>query len=61
MIFTGTNEVMNLMIQDECYRELLRGRHDERDAEKDAQAYGDEDEKCFTDEDMWRVHGNADL
>ena len=19
-------------------------------------AYGDEDEKCFTDEDMWRVH-----
>jgi len=56
MIFTGTNEVMNLMIQHEFYQELLRGRDDQRDAEKDAHAYGDEDEKCFTDEDMWRVH-----
>ena len=56
MIFTGTNEVMNLMIQHEFYRELLRGIDGQRDAEKDAPAYGDEDEKCFTDEDMWRVH-----
>jgi alkylation response protein AidB-like acyl-CoA dehydrogenase len=56
MIYTGTNEVMNLMIQHEFYQELLRGLDDQRDAEKDAPAYGDEDEKCFTDEDMWRVH-----
>ncbi len=56
MIYTGTNEVMNLMIQHEYYNEVLGGRSDERDTEQDAHGYGDDEEKCYTDEDMWRVH-----
>ncbi len=56
MIFTGTNEVMNMMIQHEFYQEILGGRHDERNVESDALNWGDEAEKCFTDDDMWRVH-----
>lgn len=54
-IWTGTNEVMSLMIQHEYYNEVLKGRRDTRDLEKDA-LNADESEKCFTDEDMWRVH-----
>lgn len=54
-IWTGTNEVMNLLIQHEYYREVIEGTLDSRDVEKDALKQ-DEAEKCFTDEDMWRVH-----
>lgn len=54
-IWTGTNEVMNLLIQHEYYREVLEGTADTRDVEKDALKL-DEAEKCFTDEDMWRIH-----
>jgi len=54
-IWTGTNEVMNLLIQHEYYREVLESPKDTRDVERDA-LRADEDEKCYTDEDMWRVH-----
>ncbi len=54
-IWTGTNEVMNLLIQHEYYREVLEERHDGRDVEKDAMNV-DDSEKCYNDEDMWRVH-----
>ena len=47
MIWTGTNEVMNLIIQHEYYRELL-GRADEsRDIEADAAAAEEEEEKVY--------------
>ncbi|MBU0514025.1 MAG: acyl-CoA/acyl-ACP dehydrogenase [Proteobacteria bacterium] len=55
-IWTGTNQVMNLLIQHEYYREVLSGADRSRDVEADATSFGDETEKCYTDEDMWRVH-----
>ncbi len=36
MIWTGTNEVMDLIIQHEYYKELLPGRPGVRDVEPDA-------------------------
>jgi alkylation response protein AidB-like acyl-CoA dehydrogenase len=57
-IWTGTNEVMNLMIQHEYYKEVLEGAQDRRSVELDARSGDAEAEKCFTDEDMWRVHGH---
>ncbi len=54
-IWTGTNEVMNLLIQHEYYREVLSGAAQVRDVEGDAMEV-EEAEKCFTDDDMWRVH-----
>ena len=55
-IWTGTNEIMNLLIQHEYYQEVLKGAGEVRNVEMDATHYQDEAEKCFTDEDMWRVH-----
>ncbi len=55
-IWTGTNEVMNLLIQHEYYKEVLEGALDLRNVELDARSQNVEAEKCFTDEDMWRVH-----
>ena len=54
-IWTGTNEVMNLLIQHEYYREILETSGNQRDIEMDAANYDAHVEKCFTDEDMWRV------
>lgn len=54
-IWTGTNQIMNLLIQHEYYQEVLAGSG-ARPAEIDAAGAADEAEKCFTDEDMWRVH-----
>jgi alkylation response protein AidB-like acyl-CoA dehydrogenase len=56
-IWTGTNEIMNLLIQHEYYQEVLKGAGEVRNVELDATHYKDEAEKCFTDEDMWKVHG----
>lgn len=53
-IWTGTNEIMSLLIQHEYYKEVLTSPKDDRDVEKDAQHFMDTDEKCFTDEDMWK-------
>jgi acyl-CoA dehydrogenase len=55
-IWTGTNEIMNLLIQHEYYQEVLKGAGEVRNVELDATHYQDEAEKCFTDDDMWRVH-----
>jgi len=54
MIWTGTSEIMSLLIQHEYYKEVMDMIGEYRDFEADA--IGDESEKCFSDEDMWRVH-----
>ena len=45
MIWTGTNEIMNLIIQHEYYREVLRPRPGVRDVEADAAAADAVEEK----------------
>jgi hypothetical protein len=55
MIWTGTTQIMNLLIQHEYYNEVLGEGYNRREMEKDAMN-PDESERCFTDEDMWRVH-----
>ena len=55
-IWTGTNEIMNLLIQHEYYKEVLQGSQDLRNVERDAREQDGEAEKCYTDEDMWWVH-----
>jgi alkylation response protein AidB-like acyl-CoA dehydrogenase len=55
-IWTGTNEIMNLLIQHEYYKEVLQGGEDLRNVELDARGQDGEAEKCYTDKDMWRVH-----
>jgi acyl-CoA dehydrogenase len=54
MIWTGTTEIMNLMIQHEYYNEVLNPAYDRRCMEDDA-ANPDETERCYTDEDMQNV------
>jgi alkylation response protein AidB-like acyl-CoA dehydrogenase len=55
-IWTGTNEIMNLLIQHEYYKEVLEGTSSMRNYELDAASHDAEAEKCYTDEDMWQVH-----
>jgi len=55
-IWTGTNEIMNLLIQHEYYKEILKTSSVLRDVEKDAREADGDPEKCYTDADMWRVH-----
>jgi acyl-CoA dehydrogenase len=55
-IWTGTNEIMNLLIQHEYYDEVLEDKGRGRDIERDAVSSEAEAEKIFDDEDMWRVH-----
>ena len=55
MIWTGTNEIMKLLIQHEYYKQVLDPAYDRRRMEDDA-LNPDETERCFTDEDMMRVH-----
>ncbi|MEA3341036.1 MAG: acyl-CoA dehydrogenase family protein, partial [Chloroflexota bacterium] len=47
MIWTGTNEVMDLIIQHEYYKELLAGRPGVRDVEPDAPEAEQIDEKIY--------------
>jgi hypothetical protein len=47
MIWTGTNEIMSLLIQHEFYREVLRRESDARDVEKDAMDLEGEEEKVY--------------
>ena len=56
-IWTGTNEIMNLLIQHEYYKEILDSQKEFREVEMDARSPDGASEKCYTDEDMWRVHG----
>ncbi len=55
-IWTGTNEIMNLLIQHEWYQEVLRKDQMARDVESDAMDPQASREKCFTDQDMWKIH-----
>jgi len=54
MIWTGTSEIMNLMIQHEYYNQVLDPAYDRRQMEDDAMC-PDASERCHTDEDMQRV------
>ena len=47
MIWTGTNEVMNLLIQHEFYKELLAKQQDTRNIELDATDEEGEEEKVY--------------
>jgi acyl-CoA dehydrogenase len=47
MIWTGTNEIMDLLIQHEFYKELLQRASDARDVEKDAGDLEGEEEKIY--------------
>ncbi len=56
MIWTGTSEIMNLMIQHEYYNEVLAPAYGRRKMEDDAMN-PDASERCHTDEDMANVFG----
>jgi alkylation response protein AidB-like acyl-CoA dehydrogenase len=56
MIWTGTSEIMNLMIQHEYYNEVLSPEYGRRKMEDDAMN-PDASERCLTDEDMENVFG----
>jgi alkylation response protein AidB-like acyl-CoA dehydrogenase len=58
MIWTGTSEIMNLMIQHEYYNEVLGAGYDRRIMEDDAMN-PDNSERCFTDRDMQTVFGEG--
>jgi len=47
MIWTGTNEIMNLLIQHEFYKETVKGDRGTRDVEKDAMDPEGEEEKVY--------------
>ena len=47
MIWTGTNEIMNLLIQHEFYKELLAKKGDTRNVELDATDEEGEEEKVY--------------
>lgn len=51
-IWTGTNEIMNLLIQHEYYQETLAGTRNWRDVELDAGEKNPDAEKVFSDEDQ---------
>ncbi len=57
MIWTGTSEIMNLLIQHEYYNQILDSSYDRRKMENDAMM-PDESERCLTDDDMDRVFGS---
>ena len=54
MIWTGTSEIMNLLIQHEYYNQILDPAYDRRRMENDAM-HPDDSERCYTDDDMQRV------
>ena len=54
MIWTGTSEIMNLLIQHEYYNQVLNPSYDRRMLEDDAEN-PQLSERCFTDEDMMDV------
>jgi acyl-CoA dehydrogenase len=52
-IWTGTNEIMSLLIQHEYYRELLKDPDPGRMIEADAEEAAQDDEKVYEDGEMW--------
>ena len=58
MIWTGTSEIMKLLIQHEYYNEVLDPSYDRRKIENDAMS-PDDSERCYTDDDMPRIFGDG--
>ena len=58
MLWTGTSEIMNLLIQHEYYNQVLDPSYDRRKLEDDAM-HPDDSERCYTDDDMLRVFGDG--
>jgi alkylation response protein AidB-like acyl-CoA dehydrogenase len=54
LIWTGTSQVMDALIQHETYAEFLGDLSDRRNVEMDAMGIDAQQEKVYTDEDMWR-------
>mmetsp|Transcript_3439 Transcript_3439/g.2041 ORF Transcript_3439/g.2041 Transcript_3439/m.2041 type:complete len:429 (-) Transcript_3439:1831-3117(-) len=54
-IWTGTNQIMDQLIQHEYYQEILNEPDKYRNTEKDALNADDEQEKIFDNEEMWEV------
>jgi hypothetical protein len=52
-IWTGTNDIMNLLIQHEFYQEVLKDANPGRMIEVDAADADKDDEKVYEDEEMW--------
>lgn len=52
-IWTGTNEIMSLLVQHEYYKELLNDPNPPRMSEEDAEEGHLEDEKVYEDDEMW--------
>ena len=52
-IWTGTNEIMSLLIQHEYYKELLNESNPPRMSEQDAEEGHLEDEMIYEDDEMW--------
>ncbi len=55
-IWTGTNEIMDQLVQHEYYNEILNEPGKYRDTEKDATSADAEHEKIFDDDQMWVAH-----
>ena len=51
--WTGTNEIMSLLIQHEYYKELLNDPNPPRISEEDSEEAHLEDEKVYDDDEMW--------
>ncbi|HEX9950042.1 MAG TPA: acyl-CoA dehydrogenase, partial [Thermodesulfobacteriota bacterium] len=58
MLWTGTSEIMNLLIQHEYYNQVLDPSYDRRKLEDDAM-HPDDSERCYTDDDMLRLFGDG--
>jgi alkylation response protein AidB-like acyl-CoA dehydrogenase len=54
LIWTGTSQIMDTLIQHETYAEFLGDLGDRRNVEMDAMGIDAQQEKIYTDEDMWR-------
>jgi acyl-CoA dehydrogenase len=59
LIWTGTSQIMNLLIQHEYFDQVLNQPYDRRKLEQDAM-HPDESERCFDDEDMWKIHAESE-
>jgi acyl-CoA dehydrogenase len=57
MIWTGTTQIMNLLIQHDYYNKVLDPAYERRRMENDAMT-PDSSERCFTDADMQEVFGD---
>jgi acyl-CoA dehydrogenase len=54
LIWTGTSQIMDALIQHETYAEFLGDLSDRRNVEMDAMGIDAQQEKVYTDEDMWK-------